>query len=94
MTANFPAPGTTVCGCDEDAACNYHAPMLYDIPTPAVDTAAQDEQRQFLDATADFYIPGWTPDDEDAREFDRKILADIGEEILALAKRDAQGWNH
>jgi hypothetical protein len=26
---NFPAVGTVVCGCDEDAACTYHAGMLY-----------------------------------------------------------------
>jgi hypothetical protein len=26
---NFPPVGTVVCGCDEDAACRYHAGMLY-----------------------------------------------------------------
>ena len=91
MTANFPAPGSTICGCDDDAACSFHAPLLYDIPAPAQDTAAQADHRQFLDATADFYIPGWTPADEDDREFSRKIIADIQEELFALAKRDAKG---
>ena len=28
MTCHFPAPGTVVCGCDEDAACSYHAKGL------------------------------------------------------------------
>ena len=26
---NFPPVGTVVCGCDEDAACSYHAGMMY-----------------------------------------------------------------
>ena len=72
---NFPAPGTVICGCDEDAACSFHAAALYTPPTP-VDTA-DTERRTFEDASADFYIPGWTPEDEDSREHDRKILADM-----------------
>lgn len=31
---NFPAVGTVVCGCDEDAACRYHAGMLYPKEAP------------------------------------------------------------
>jgi hypothetical protein len=80
-----------VCNCNDTAACGYHSEGLYVREDASDDTAS--EQRQFLDATADFYIPGWTPDDEDAREFDRKILADISEEVNALAKRDAKGWD-
>ena len=90
MTANFPAPGSTICGCDEDAACSFHAQSLYPRPD-TTDTEAETERRSFLDATADFYIPGWTPADEDDREFSRKIIADIQDEIVALAKRDAMG---
>jgi hypothetical protein len=26
---NFPPVGTVVCGCDEDAACSYHAGIMY-----------------------------------------------------------------
>ena len=26
---NFPPVGTVVCGCDDDAACTYHAEMFY-----------------------------------------------------------------
>jgi hypothetical protein len=97
MTIVFPAPGTVVCGCDDDAACSYHAkglPMRFcyctnDTPcNPCVEAAQEEqespallaEQRSFLDATADFYIAGWTPEDEDSREHDRKILADMKEE--------------
>lgn len=71
----FPAPGTIICACDEDAACAFHAAALYTPPVP-VDTA-DDARRTFEDASADFYIPGWTPDDADTREHDRKILDDM-----------------
>jgi hypothetical protein len=39
---NFPAVGTVVCGCDEDAACSYHAGMLYgkEHYGPVIDDAA------------------------------------------------------
>ena len=97
MTIVFPAPGTVVCGCDEDAACSYHAKGLTmrfcyctnDTPCNRCVEEAHEEQsspeliaqqESFLAATADFYIPGWTPEDEDAREHDRKILADMIEE--------------
>lgn len=77
--AAFPAPGTTVCACDEDAACTFHAPALYGVQPTPVDTA-DDARRTFEDASADFYIPGWTPEDVDTREHDRKILADMASE--------------
>ena len=73
---DFPAPGTVICGCDEDAACSFHAAALYDVQPVTVDTA-DTERRSFEDASADFYIPGWTPEDVDEREHDRKILADM-----------------
>lgn len=77
MTANtIPFPGTTICGCDEDAACQFHAEALYARPD-TTDTEAEYQRHAFLDATADFYIPGWTPEDEDTREHDRKIVADM-----------------
>ena len=83
MTANtIPHPGTTVCGCDEDAACSYHAEALYPRPDTA-DKAGEAAHRTFLDATADFHIPGWTPADEDEREHDRKIIGDMIEEADA-----------
>ena len=69
-----------VCDCNADAACNMHAEELYARPDTA-DTAGEEAHRSFLDATADFYIPGWTPDDEDSREHDRKIVADMEEEV-------------
>jgi hypothetical protein len=72
----FPAPGTIICACDEDAACAFHAAALYGEQPVTVDTA-DTERRSFEDASADFYIPGWTPDDVDTREHDRKILADM-----------------
>lgn len=28
-TPYFPAPGTEICGCDDDAACSFHAEQLY-----------------------------------------------------------------
>ena len=31
---NFPPVGTVVCGCDDDAACSYHAGILYAKETP------------------------------------------------------------
>jgi len=116
---DFPAPGTVICGCDDDAACSFHAAALYTPPTP-VDTACLDaakvcercnhecddatmgcdcggienwggnvccackradtNRRSFADASADFYIPGWTPEEIDSREHDRKILADMASE--------------
>jgi len=75
---DFPAPGTVICGCDDDAACSFHAAALYTPPTP-VDTAC-DARRAFEDAAADFYIAGWTPPEIDSREHDRKILADMAAE--------------
>lgn len=72
----FPAPGTTVCACDDDAACAFHAASLYGNAPVPVDTA-DTERRTFEDASADFHIPGWTPEDADTREHDRKILADM-----------------
>ena len=83
MTADtIPFPGTTICGCDDDAACSYHAEALYPRPDTA-DKAGEAAHRTFLDATADFHIPGWTPVDEDSREHDRKILGDMIEEANA-----------
>ncbi len=77
MTANtIPFPGTTICGCDDDAACQFHAEALYARPD-TTDTEGEYQRHAFLAATADFYIPGWTPADEDAREHDRKIVADM-----------------
>ena len=38
---------------------------------------ADDSRRTFESASADFHIPGWTPEDVDSREHDRKILADM-----------------
>ena len=67
----FPSLGTVVCGCDDDAACSYHAQLLY--PTPP--TESHDAERQsFTDASRDFYIPGWTPDDTDAAMMDARII--------------------
>jgi hypothetical protein len=77
MSANtIPNPGTTICGCDEDAACSYHAAALYPRPD-TTDTEGEYQRHAFLAATADFHIPGWTPEDEDTREHDRKIVADM-----------------
>lgn len=76
MTIVFPYPGTVVCGCDDDAACSYHAAALYPRPD-TTDTEGEYQRHAFLAATADFYIPGWTPEDEDSREHDRKILDDM-----------------
>ena len=100
----FPAPGTTICACDEDAACAFHAASLApakvcercdhecDDATMGCDCGgienwdgnvccackrADDARRTFEDASADFHIPGWTPEDADTREHDRKILADM-----------------
>jgi len=83
MSANtIPHPGTEICGCDEDAACSFHAAALYDRPDTR-DKDAEAAHRTFLDATADFHIPGWTPEDEDSREHDRKIIGDMIEEANA-----------
>ena len=67
------------CYCKNDTPCQ-----------PCLDTAHAEQaspdlrtaQESFLAATADFYIPGWTPEDEDEREWDRKILADMTEEAV------------
>lgn len=29
MTVIIPSPGSALCGCDDDAACSYHAGQLY-----------------------------------------------------------------
>lgn len=86
------------CDCNVERACSMHADDLYGRPD-TTDVELLEENRQFLDATADFYIPGWTPDDEDEREHDRKILADMADEEEgveamnnALLKREAKGW--
>lgn len=70
-----------VCDCSDARACDFHAGELY-----AGDDVEdhRDEQRAFLDATGDFYLPGWTPDDEDAREIRERILDDMRDEHLAL----------
>ena len=68
------------CYCRNDTPCQ-----------PCLDLAAFEqfspymraEQEAFRDAAADFHIPGWTPEDEDSREHDRKILADMTEEAYS-----------
>lgn len=77
-TALIPYPGTTVCGCDEDAACSFHAASLYTRPTEQSEPPTDDRD--------------WTPEDEDDMEHDRKIVDDMREEAqsnpdMALALR-------
>ena len=68
-----------ICDCNRDRACPMHAADLYGHAPVTVDTADTD-RRTFEDASADFYIPGWTPPEIDSREHDRKILADMASE--------------
>ena len=68
-----------VCYCKNDTPCQ-----------PCLDTARDEQnspdlraaQESFRDASADFYIPGWTPEDEDNRAHDRKILDDMAAEAF------------
>jgi len=78
LTTNRKAPAMTIliCDCNRDRACPMHAADLYGNAPVPIDTAT-DDRRTFEDASADFYIPGWTPPDFDTREHDRKILADM-----------------
>ena len=63
------------CDCNHDRACIMHSHDLY---SRAVEVADYDAERQaFMDAGADFYLPGWTPDDKDARERDAQLLASM-----------------
>lgn len=63
-----------MCYCRNDTPCQ-----------PCLDTAHAEQnsadlraaQESFLAATADFHIPGWTPEDEDSRAHDRKIIEDM-----------------
>jgi hypothetical protein len=73
-----------VCDCNDSRACDFHAYDLY-----AIDEGEdhRDEQRAFADASADFYLPGWTPADEDAREYDRTLDV-IQTDHLALAEHN------
>jgi len=92
----IPAPGTVICGCDEDAACSFHARAFTkeatmpcycknDTPCqPCVDAFHEDCDRDGFNAAVAALMPSpvvddrnWTPDDEDDREHDRKILADM-----------------
>ena len=50
-----------------------HSHDLYSRAAEAADHDA--ERKAFMDAGADFYLPGWTPDDADARERDAQLLA-------------------
>lgn len=70
-----------VCDCGDARACDFHAHELY-----AMEQGEdhRDEQRAFEDASADFYLPGWTPDDQDARDLDAHILDALRDEHLAL----------
>ena len=69
-----------MCYCRNDTPCQ---PCLDTAHAEQGSAAILDAQRSFLDATADFYIPGWTPEDEVAREHDRQILADMVEEAAS-----------
>ncbi len=62
------------CYCKNDTPCQ---PCLDTAHTEQTSADLRAAQEAFLAATADFYIPGWTPEDEDSREHDRKILADM-----------------
>ena len=60
---NFPAVGTVVCGCDEDAACRYHAGMLYGKESYApvlADTANAHVAPVFRDLLAEMIIEART----------------------------------
>jgi hypothetical protein len=99
----FPAPATVICGCDEDAACSFHARALNmrtamtilscdcngeracvmhadDLYDRGECEDHREEMRAFEDASADFYIPGWTPECQDDRDMDARILADMAAE--------------
>lgn len=96
----FPAPATVICGCDEDAACSFHARALNmrtamtilscdcngeracvmhadDLYDRGECEDHREEMRAFEDASADFYIPGWTPECQDDRDMDARILDDM-----------------
>lgn len=60
-----------VCDCNGERACSYHAHDLYVRPEEENHDA---ERQSFVKASSDFYIPGWTPDCEDEREWDRAII--------------------
>lgn len=96
----FPAIGTVICGCDEDAACSYHARAFNfgvamtilscdcngdractmhadDLYDRGESEDNREEMRAFELASADFYIAGWTPDCQDSRDMDARILDDM-----------------
>lgn len=60
-----------VCNCNHDAACLMHAHDLY---WRAEEANYAAEQQALANAGRDFYIPGWTPEDEDRRMGDRLLL--------------------
>jgi len=63
-----------MCYCRNDTPCQSCLDVAHTEQNSPDLLAAQ---RSFADASADFYIPGWTPEDEDSREHDRKILDDM-----------------
>jgi hypothetical protein len=81
---------TMPCYCTNDTPCRPCVDAAHDaadreafntaVAALRVEDDADTERRSFEDASADFYIPGWTPEEIDSREHDRKILADMVEE--------------
>lgn len=59
------------CYCRNDTPCQPCLDIAYE---EQASTSILDAQAAFLSASADFYIPGWTPDDEDARNSDINLL--------------------
>ncbi len=51
MTVIIPSPGSAICGCDDDAACSYHAGQLYAKEAPNAHVA-----EPFRDALAELII--------------------------------------
>lgn len=75
-----------VCDCGDARACDFHAEELY---AGEQGEDHREEQRAFEDASGDFYLPGWTPADQDARDRADAILADMAAEAAgdpALAR--------
>jgi hypothetical protein len=83
----------TMCYCKNDTPCQpcldaFHESLTADAFNAAVaslnvESESDAARRSFEAASADFYIPGWTPDDTDDMEHTLKILDDMREEAAS-----------
>jgi hypothetical protein len=84
---------TMSCYCTNDTPCRPCLDAHYEesmadafnaaVASLNVESESDAARRSFEAASADFYIPGWTPDDEDELQHTLKIIDDMREEAAS-----------